>query len=619
MNVQLSQNSGDFRQCQECLLPCCIREEPPSEASTQIMAALDSGEAEAAPSPKSQRNHPVRWLTSVCLQATSAGSSSGRHICPPSGSGTAEAASLCTWRRCDRRRTCCAWYCRVRAAPGRRGHLLRFSPGVPATATASTDLTLEERTGEGDTPLTLAAAAGLVDNVRILLGHGASPHNTNSCNESPLLIGTDTTSHEQVPPSGGPSGEAEIVRHGSEPRPGRGLCGAGVFNQVDGHARGRKGSQADGGSPQPAPLLTLLSFLHQVGCTDILKLLLRHGAKVSSRDAHGVTPLAIAAERGNTEALDVLVRHGEHQNPSSSAKGQPHSALQSGCLPPGGDVKAQATNGDSVLYDAAGSGNVDSVELLLGHGADPNVASTPSSCRSTERQNYGDLRKTPLYFAVSNGDVTCAKVLLAAGARTDLDPLRCVLVAVRAERHDLVRLLLSYGADVNCYFRVISNTLFPTALQYCLSDHVMLRLLLNAGYQAYKCFQCCHGDDGGAESRWTDLRNQAYQIYSQPDVITFCEFLSVSWLTHLVGGVVRTLLDYVGYVSICPKLRRILKTRPEWEEISDILSNPRSLQHLCRLAIRGNVSLKVLNDPGAVAALPFPPTLKNYVTFGGYT
>lgn len=49
-------------------------------------------------------------------------------------------------------------------------------------------------------------------------------------------------------------------------------------------------------------------------------------------------------------------------------------------------------------------------------------------------ENYGDLRKTPLYFAISNGDVTCAKLLLAAGARTDLDPLRCVLVAVRAER-----------------------------------------------------------------------------------------------------------------------------------------------------------------------------------------
>lgn len=53
-------------------------------------------------------------------------------------------------------------------------------------------------------------------------------------------------------------------------------------------------------------------------------------------------------------------------------------------------------------------------------------------------------------------------------------------------RHDLVQLLLSHGADVNCYFRVISNTLFPTALQYCLRDPVMLRLLLNSGYQAQK-------------------------------------------------------------------------------------------------------------------------------------
>lgn len=142
------------------------------------------------------------------------------------------------------------------------------------------------------------------------------------------------------------------------------------------------------------------------------------------------------------------------------------------------------------------------------------------------KENYVDLRKTPLYFAISNGDVTCAEILLAAGARTDLDTLRCILVAVRAERcgvyicvyvfsfqinyvveamqeraslvvccrnlltflsrYELVQLLLSYGAEVNCYFRVISNTVFPTALQYSLRDHVMLRLLLNSGYQAYK-------------------------------------------------------------------------------------------------------------------------------------
>lgn len=43
--------------------------------------------------------------------------------------------------------------------------------------------------------------------------------------------------------------------------------------------------------------------------------------------------------------------------------------------PLGGDVNAQASNGDSVLYDASGSGNLDCVKLLLQHGANPNVAS----------------------------------------------------------------------------------------------------------------------------------------------------------------------------------------------------------------------------------------------------
>lgn len=58
----------------------------------------------------------------------------------------------------------------------------------------------------------------------------------------------------------------------------------------------------------------------------------------------------------------------------------------------------------------------------------------PSSNANLVVENYSDFRKTPLYFAISNGDTTCAEMLLAAGARTNLDPLRCILVAVRAER-----------------------------------------------------------------------------------------------------------------------------------------------------------------------------------------
>ncbi|XP_072233466.1 ankyrin repeat and SOCS box protein 15b [Leuresthes tenuis] len=478
----------------------------------------------------------------------------------------------------------------------------------------SIDLTVEEKTDDGDTALTLAAEANRLENVKMLLQHGASPHNTNSRNESPLLIAVRQSSYDMV--------SALIM-------------GGAFVEQV---------------------CLTKWTALHEaaeVGCPSILMLLLRHGANVTVRDGHGVTPLGVAAEYGHTEALDILIQHG-------------------------GDVSAQASNGDTVLYDASGSGNLDCIKLLLLHGANPNVASyacqlpihraayeghilalrtlIPITTKRAIRlsgqspvhsaadggqaeclklliqrgfdvnalldthisENYGDLRKTPLYFAVSNGDVTCSDMLLAAGAKTDLDPLRCILVAIRAERYELVQLLLSYGVEVNCFFRVFNNTMFPTALQYCLRDNVMLRLLLNSGYHAHKCFQCCHGDNEEIDSTWTDLYNQAYQIYSQPDIISFCEFVSVSWLTHLVGSIVRMLLDYVSHVSICSNLKGILKRTAEWEEISTILSKPRSLQHLCRLVIRGRMSIRTLNDPKAVAAIPFPPRLISYLTYREY-
>lgn len=35
-----------------------------------------------------------------------------------------------------------------------------------------------------------------------------------------------------------------------------------------------------------------------------------------------------------------------------------------------------------------------------------------------------------------------------------------------------------------------------------------------------RCFQCCHSDSEELDSTWSDLHNQAYLIYSRPDIIT---------------------------------------------------------------------------------------------------
>lgn len=53
-------------------------------------------------------------------------------------------------------------------------------------------------TADGDTALTLACQAGHVENVKVLLQHGASPHNMNSRNETPLLLGITTKQHQIV-------------------------------------------------------------------------------------------------------------------------------------------------------------------------------------------------------------------------------------------------------------------------------------------------------------------------------------------------------------------------------------------------------------------------------------
>ena len=51
-----------------------------------------------------------------------------------------------------------------------------------------------------------------------------------------------------------------------------------------------------------------------MGCSAILVLLLRHGAKVTAVDGHNVTPLGIAAEYAHAEVLDILIKNGTSQS-----------------------------------------------------------------------------------------------------------------------------------------------------------------------------------------------------------------------------------------------------------------------------------------------------------------
>lgn len=62
-------------------------------------------------------------------------------------------------------------------------------------------------------------------------------------------------------------------------------------------------------------------------------------------------------------------------------------------------------------------------QALLDAGYDPNYMLHP-----WVRRSYDDERKSALFFAVSNNDVTCAELLLEAGAMTNQDPVKCLQV-----------------------------------------------------------------------------------------------------------------------------------------------------------------------------------------------
>lgn len=144
-------------------------------------------------------------------------------------------------------------------------------------------------------------------------------------------------------------------------------------------------------------------------------------------------------------------------------------------------------SGMSPLHSAAAGGHPQCLELLLSSGFDPNFMLHPRV-----RRNYDDERRSALFFAVSNNDVQSARLLLEAGAMANQDPVNCLQVAMRLGNYELINTLLRYGANVNYYSRV-NTTHFPSALQYALKDEVMLRMLLNNGYDVQRCFDCPYG------------------------------------------------------------------------------------------------------------------------------
>lgn len=475
------------------------------------------------------------------------------------------------------------------------------------TFKAAGSRSVELQTLRGQTPLFLAVEQGLIENASFLLKNGARPDIQDQEEDTPLFVAIRSDRADLV---------TMLLLQGSR------------VNQLGRHGR--------------CPLHEAA----QLGKAPMVNMLLQAGAQPDPRSHYGLTPLALASQAGHLEVVETLLRRGadvlsQAQDEASilyeaSASGDP--AIISLLLEYGADADVPKLTGHmpihrvahrghlqalkllipvttmaevkdsgmSPLHSAAAGGHTHCIKVLLDAGYDPNYMLHPWI-----RRSYDDERKSALFFAVSNNDLSSAKVLLEAGAMTNQDPVKCLQVALRLGNYDLINLLLKFGANVNYYSR-INTTHFPSALQYALKDEVILRMLCNYGYDVERCFDCRYGNGSHVPEDYEGWTNTVIK-----DTM-FCEVITLSWLKHLSGHIVLTLLDYVNHVTLCSKLKAALMEQRQWPDICKLQENTRCLQHLCRLRIRRCLGRLRLRSSVFMSFLPLPERLKDYVQYREY-
>ena len=186
------------------------------------------------------------------------------------------------------------------------------------------------------------------------------------------------------------------------------------------------------------------------GPTEMIKLLLDHGADSAGTDFVGATPLHCAAACGNIAAIHTLLDSGADTLISirgSHTDTPLHSAIRSRnedaakvLIDKGADIEAGNDNHHSPFFYAVQYGCPEVARILLDKGA--GIANDQSR------------DEIPLVLAASGGKTSVVKLLLEYGAdveaRSELLPHHNALTAAAEDGHfDTMEVLLDAGADVN--------------------------------------------------------------------------------------------------------------------------------------------------------------------------
>lgn len=186
-----------------------------------------------------------------------------------------------------------------------------------------------------------------------------------------------------------------------------------------------------------------MATLHACAEKDDVQGCLRHlkaGANVNAFDSRGYTPLYLAMYRGT--CVPILLEYGA--DPEMCVTGI--TALMAACLHnmpcipallKKAKIDAQCSSGCTALHWAVMFDQINVIELLLKHGANPNI--------------QDDRGWTPLHRAVISEKYKIIKLLLAHGALSIPDNEGYTPLHHAANGNDLTsaQLLLDHGVDID--------------------------------------------------------------------------------------------------------------------------------------------------------------------------
>lgn len=243
-----------------------------------------------------------------------------------------------------------------------------------------------------------------------------------------------------------------------------------ISNEIDVQS-GEKPSQAD----LDAELLEAIRSDNMAQIEELI----HDGANVNTESGNGFSVLALAASKGNSEIVQLLIDNGadlnyEHGNdPLAVAARFEQLEIVKILLDAGADVESTISldgtyENSTGMQWAAINNNVELAELLIEYGADVNTAETlhnrtpihgaayynspemvvfllENGADPERRDSFGD---TPLHYAVSNRVLQTAQILIEHGVALDTrDDLGNTLLDEAGSNSEMIQLLQEAGVE----------------------------------------------------------------------------------------------------------------------------------------------------------------------------